>query len=362
MIPVTGTHRRRPMSTEHHEQGRMRIEGGKPIAFEGAPLSGEFDAALMKIVDALRVYRDAMQTLVRGKYAGRAHQLSPHQQRTPNIVIVRCADGVIVRYEACIEDRPRIRCVDLSNTLEEMAPKLSDGVVHVPADPVSYVMPDFGPQLRLVRANSVTGAQEEVCSFGPIMIASACVPDHIFIPPPPARPLCLASTTNQFNLKLGGRVEASNRTTCEIVAPTEQFVASANFTLKVGWLAIEIYPILPLAHWDSAAAPMWAEIDLLARIAEENVRDATLLTLDGRGATRRHYAELLSEFERLLAGHEEPVHQFLKQHRELINPSAEKAWSKLPFGKRKSDFVFRDPHLDYELVEIEAPHRELFRE
>jgi hypothetical protein len=33
----------------------------------------------------------------------------------------------------------------------------------------------------------------------------------------------------------------------------------------------------------------------------------------------------------------------------------------LPFGDRFSDFVFREPHNDYLLVEIEAPIREIFR-
>ena len=36
-------------------------------------------------------------------------------------------------------------------------------------------------------------------------------------------------------------------------------------------------------------------------------------------------------------------------------------WSKLPFGERVSDFVFREAYNDYLLVEIEAPHRLLFR-
>jgi len=62
-----------------------------------------------------------------------------------------------------------------------------------------------------------------------------------------------------------------------------------------------------------------------------------------------------------LQGPEEPVHQFLRQHPVLICPTAEKVWSKLPFGSRVSDFVFREAHNDYQLVELEAPVRPLFR-
>jgi len=350
------------VSTEEPKRGNMRIEIGKPIVFEGPRLTGEPDVELEKIVDALQAYRNAVQALVRDRYSGVAHQLSPHHQQPPNIVILRCVDGVIVRYEACTEGKPRIRYGRLPETLEDMAPKLSDGVVHVPSNIETYVMPDFGPRLQGLRVNTVTGAQEEIFTVRPLVIAPSQLPVGTALPPPPARPLCLASIVNQIDLELGGAIGQAERSTSEITAPVEQFVATGRHPLEVGWLAIEIYPILPPAHWDAAAAPMWAECDLLARIAQENVRDAALRTLDGRGASRRHYAELLAEFERLLAGHEEPVHQFLKQHPELINPSFEKAWSKLQFGKRKSDFVFREPHLDYELVEIEAPHRELFRE
>lgn len=169
--------------------------------------------------------------------------------------------------------------------------------------------------------------------------------------------------TNQLNLNVGGAIEPTDVSKREIGAPIEQFLATGRSTLSVGWLAIEVYPILPIEHWDpAAAAPLWADCDLLALIAQENAREASLRALDGRGEARRRYAELFEEFEQSLAAPEEPVHQFLKRHPELISPTYDRAWSKVPFGDRKSDFVLREPHLDYELVEIEAAHHELFRE
>ena len=106
---------------------------------------------------------------------------------------------------------------------------------------------------------------------------------------------------------------------------------------------------------------VWAELDILAALAQANAVSSELNAIDSRAATRKRYADLLEEFERLLAGPEEPVHQFLKSHPELLCPTMERSWSKLPFGDRISDFVFREPHNDYELVELEAPIRELFR-
>lgn len=69
--------------------------------------------------------------------------------------------------------------------------------------------------------------------------------------------------------------------------------------------------------------------------------------IDGRLATRQHYANLLREFQSLLQGPEEPAHQFLKKHPGLLCPTHDRMWSKLPFGDNVSDFVFREPHNDY---------------
>jgi hypothetical protein len=96
-------------------------------------------------------------------------------------------------------------------------------------------------------------------------------------------------------------------------------------------------------------------------VVQRNLRDSEFLALDSRGETRKKWAALLAEFETLLTGAEEPLHQFLKAHPELLSPMHERSWSKLKFGDHVSDFVFREPTNDYELVEIEAPVRPLFR-
>src|SRR5215471_2646206 len=101
----------------------------------------------------------------------------------------------------------------------------------------------------------------------------------------------------------------------------------------------------------------WAELDILSTVAKRNLHDSQLNAVDCRGRERERYADLLDQFEVLLQGPEEPVHQFLRQHPVLICPTAEKVWSKLPFGSRVSDFVFREAHNDYQLVELEAPVR-----
>lgn len=76
---------------------------------------------------------------------------------------------------------------------------------------------------------------------------------------------------------------------------------------------------------------------------------------------RKHYSSILKGLESLLDGPEEPVHQFLKAHPQLLSPTHLKFWSKLPLGERVTDFVFLEPPTDYLLVELESPLRDIFR-
>jgi hypothetical protein len=97
---------------------------------------------------------------------------------------------------------------------------------------------------------------------------------------------------------------------------------------------------------------------VLNAVAQHNIVENALHRLDGRGAAREQAAKLLAEFE---AVPEEPCHQFLKTHPDLLCTTYDAVWSKVPFGEHVSDFAFREPRNDYLLVEIETPYRELFR-
>jgi Domain of unknown function (DUF4263) len=245
----------------------------------------------------------------------------------------------------------------------ELAPQISENVLHLPREPGTYSPPAGGPQLSLAKHDAQTGAVQEVLSGRLMVVANTKLPDDFKMPAPPARPLLLASISNELEFQLHGTVEPSAAPTGpREVQRQESFVARSRITLPVGWRAIEVYPPLGDEYWKPEFAPLWAELDILATIAQRNLQDKEFKALDPRLETRKRYAALLAEFEALLQGPEEPVHQFLKLHPELLNPTCEVHWSKLPFGDRVSDFVFREPPADYELVEIEAPIRELFRQ
>jgi len=233
-------------------------------------------------------------------------------------------------------------------------------VIHFPDDPATYALPPGGPEIILAKTDP-SGATEELGRLRPVLYGTTRLPDGFVVPPPPARPPPIISIQNEFDIHLHGVVVPADQPELRSGPSVDQFLAHSRFRFPVGWQAIEIYPPIGIEHWKSEYAPLWAEMDLLAVIVQRNTLAAALNGLDGRTEARRQIAHVLEEFANLLEGPEEPVHQFLKRHRELLCATSDNFWSKLPFGDRVSDFVFREPYNDYLLVEIEAPVRELFR-
>ena len=177
---------------------------------------------------------------------------------------------------------------------------------------------------------------------------------------PGFRPLPVVSVQNEVNVFLEGEsVPDGGR--FQVETP-RRFVVRGRVKLAVGWHAIEVYPPYPIDTWKPDLAALWAENDLLAAVARRHFEEAELRAIDPNVNTRKHFEKLLSDFQTLLEGPEEPVHQFLKSHPELLSPTHLKVWSKLPLGGVITDFVFRDAPNDYVFVELESPRSELFRD
>ncbi|MEI8013934.1 MAG: Shedu immune nuclease family protein [Nitrospira sp.] len=342
----------------------ISLQPGQPIQFsevEEVPASDVVALSVSNTIGrTLRAYGDASRQLMEGKYANQKDLAPPHIREACDVFVIRCSDGVLVRYDHAGETPTKVRCTQSEQSLSEVAPLFSEQVIHFPPNPETYV-PAAGPELVLGKMDASGVMTDEFLKIRPLVYASAKLPENFKMPAPPVRPPCLAAIRNDFTLDLHGELLPADTLTGTPSDDPDQFIAHARFALNVGWQTIEIYPPLPDKYWRPEYAPIWAELDLLAALAQANTVSSKLNAIDSRAATRQRYADLLEEFERLLAGPEEPVHQFLKSHPELLCPTMEQSWSKLPFGDRISDFVFREPHNDYELVELEAPMRELFR-
>jgi len=343
--------------------GRWTSQPGQPLQISEVQVS-DSETPMSPLVDAmaatLKAYRKAAWELLDGQFAS-VREFAPPHLRTPcHINVLACPDGVLVRYDAAGEQEPKVRYTDHHEMLEEMAPNFSEHVIHVPNSPATYVPKHTGPGFIWSTINK-DGQAIEHARIHPVIYAPKSFPADVTLPAPPERPPCLASLHRELQLQLGGVVSSANVPAGAIAAAADRFLAHGILPLAVGWQAVEIYPRLSEEYWRPEYARAWAHLDLLSAIAQRNAVTSALQSLDGRRTAREYYAKLLDEFQALLEGPEEPCHQFLKAHPELLCTTYDASWSKLPFGAHVSDFVFREPHNDYLLVEIEAPYRELFR-
>jgi hypothetical protein len=355
-----------PDDLPRRRQGQLQVEVGQPLRFNEEAQSTEIlepsSDETTALILTFRAYRRAAKQLLEGRYAQARASAPVHLREPCDITILKCSDGIIVRYDRAASDAPKVRAATVKFTLEEFAPKLTEGLLHFPKDPRNFVPADDGPTMEWNKVDMASGAVETFATMRPRIFGSTALPPGFCLPAPPARPPCLISFTNEFDVTLGG-VILPHESDPPRMGSTDgtQFAARSRLSLPAAWCAIEVYPPLDDGYWKPDYAPLWAELDLQGALVQRNLQDAHFQALDSRGATRTKYAALLTEFEQLLHGPEEPVHQFLKSHPELLSPTHEVCWSKLKFGDYVSDFVIREPTNEYELVEIEAPLRPLFR-
>ena len=347
------------------KHGRMEIHGGQPIKFV------ETDVELRLTIPAdqreeassagkaIKGYRTAAKELLAGRYK-ELRALAPAFLREPCAVsVVCCSDGLIVRYDRTSDAEPKVRSGAVNEPLSKVAPAFSDGLIHFPQDANTY-NPGEGVQIELAKFDVTTGQALQSAAFRPLVYASLTVPENVQLPAAPHRPTPLISMTNQVEVAMEGEIVEAEPALNAVERATP-FVSRSQLELPVGWLALEFYPRLGAPRWNPQFAPLWAETDLLAAVAREQFRSAQFASLDPNVDARKNFLRVVAEFESLLSGPEEPAHQFLKSHPELLNLTHVAFWSKLPLGDRVTDFVFKSPTQEYLLVEIESPLRELFR-
>lgn len=351
------------------KRGRLEIRGGQPLAFvedanpaePGPEPPKELQEAASQVAATLKSYRDAVKGLLNGRYSDLRDFAPSHLKEPCDVAVICCNDGIIIRYDLGKEGAVKVRAGALDGTLTELAPKFSDTVLHFPLDRANYDPGENGIKLEMVKFDLQTDVTEPISSIRFVILGSLQFDSAVSIPPPPARPPCLVSLTNELQLVMSGVVKPADPTTAGNVDKTRPFVAQGTISLQVGWQALEVYPAFQPEYWKPEFASLWAESDLLAAVARRQLADARRAEIDPNASARRAFKTLLEELAQLLEGPEEPAHQFLKQHPEIISPTHTAAWSKLPLGNHVTDFVFREPSNDYLLVEIESPLRELFR-
>jgi hypothetical protein len=132
--------------------GTLKIESGKPLSFA---VDAEMRADMAPLPDVIartfKSYRNALKDLLNGRYAD-ARDAAPWHMREPcDIFILRCSDGIIVRYDAAASEAPMMRIGRMTeaDTLEKWVPPLSDYVLYCPVDLATFQPPTQGPRMTL---------------------------------------------------------------------------------------------------------------------------------------------------------------------------------------------------------------------
>jgi hypothetical protein len=131
---------------------------------------------------------------------------------------------VIVRYDAAGEDKPMVRYTDYYEGLAEAAPIFSEHVVHVPDDPTTYVPKHDGPAFIQTVVNK-QGEAVEHARLHPVIHAPKSLPADFNLPPPPARPPCLASLNRELQIQMHGIALPANTSAKAIPTGSDHFVA-----------------------------------------------------------------------------------------------------------------------------------------
>jgi hypothetical protein len=320
--------------------------------------SNEDRLKLSRIGETLMAYLKASTEMLKSTYSG-IRDLAPPQMTDacfPTAFLF--PDGILIRYDlqANPDLKVRVGLIPEQGTLAEWAPRLSESFVHCPVDADGY---DPGDQAVTLTLSTMTPSGQHLGDLSKIRLFAAASLQRIpteAVQRVQSRPIPLISVRNEFDLALLCQMAS------QAGSPGRQFVVRSRFRIPVGWEAIEVYPPYEPEGWEPNLASLWAETDLLAAAVRQNLQDAQLRAIDPNAQARKRMAELLTECRRLLEGPEEPVHQFIKTHPELLSPTHVRMWSKLALGKRATDFVFREPSGDYLLVELEQALHPLFRD
>jgi hypothetical protein len=189
-------------------RGRYQIRPGQPIevteqyATTDVPKASPLCEAMGTTLIA---YSKAARELVDGRYASIKRIAPPHLRLPCHIYVLCCPDGVLVRYDASGEQEPKVRYCDYGESITKVAPAFSDQMIHLPDDPATYIPEHTGPAFCLGLKNE-EGGLAEISRIHPVMFASKMFPTDFKLPPPPARPSCLASVNRNFYVNIDGLI------------------------------------------------------------------------------------------------------------------------------------------------------------
>jgi hypothetical protein len=111
------------------KRGRVVVQPGQPLQFADVVDADPTGAAASSIGEAiastLKAYRDAAHKLLQGRYTNQRDLAPAHLRQPCNIFVLRCPDGMLVRYDAVAQGIQRFdtqRQRSISATLHPSSP------------------------------------------------------------------------------------------------------------------------------------------------------------------------------------------------------------------------------------------------
>lgn len=334
------------------------IDGNNPMNFSNCPKDdlGSLEDYERTAVEAAgsTVFKYILSAaeLLGEKYS-RVRDLAPAYLRSPGKVLVACCrDGLVIRFES--GEKPDV-CVGWSNEgFADIVAKLSQDVVYCHSGGLPETLPSGGRQITLF-AQSPDGVRKDMVGIKVGFDAVIQLPERSS--DSPNKPFCLFSVRNELDFQVQLRpVE-------QIRAPDERVIVRNKLRLPVGWDCIEGFPGFDPERWKPEYAALWAENDILAAIVARQSEEAHYQSLDPNAAARDQFGEVLERYKQLLDSNperEEILQLFLNENPTLLCPAHIKKWPKLPLGRWKTDFIFREAAGEYILVELERSTCNLF--
>ena len=244
------------------------------------------------------------------------------------IVSSRCQSSVSIeaslpsiRFESSC-DSAKVCSSWLPHDLAEVASLLSQNLIQC------HASPDNG------QIDSDKGLDAKICAVSPDGVHSrdlvsfrvgfrVVIKRPESLPIPPHKPFSLPSVRNSLFLALHGELVSEG----EDLAAGQHFLSRTKFRLRVGWDCIEIYPYTDVDLWNPEFAGVWAENDILAAVAAQQLDETRFQSLDPNAAARNRYAEILGDFRALLDSdpqREEVLQKFLRSNPALLCPHSYK--------------------------------------
>ncbi len=332
--------------------GQISMEPG-PIP---APALNEADEATTKrIASAIKAYLEKAREICSGPFAQHGDAFPDHFRSPSNAYFFVCSDGLVVRYDRTTEETSRRFAVRPDADLAAVLPLVSGGFVFAARNGTVLGSPENAGLQFTMTACKAGGVPAPVSEPA----RAFCVVNLDLTSTASSRPRPLASVTSAVTTRLlVQELDESGE------VPVQGVWVQQKARMPLSWSCIEVYPLESLSlDWSPEAAAQWADEDVKANWLKYHVERSQLLALDPVADARRGFAALFAELEALLTrpAPEQELHQFLKKTPHILCHDHVRMWSKLPFGKAVSDFVFRRADGSYQLVEIERPDVGLFR-